>query len=57
MPEYHEEIEKKKLACNNSIQLNSREDLMFKITDMFDTRVKIINCVYITISYNSQLLS
>jgi len=50
MPEYHEEINKKKkrLNCNNSIHLNSRKDLMFKITDMFDRCVKIINRVYIT---------
>jgi len=51
MPKYHEEIVKKKkrLNCNNIIHLNSREDLMFKITDMFDRCAKKINRVYITI--------
>lgn len=58
MPEYPDEMTKKKrLDYYNRIHLNSREDLMFKITDMFDRCVKIINRVYITIRQNSKLLS
>jgi hypothetical protein len=53
MSEYHEEIvKKKKLDCNNS-----REDFMFKITDMLDGCVKIISRVYITIRQNCKLFS